>query len=232
MSDSRWKPEDLGELAALPPDDPRRRAVEATARGRAMLLAYREFVAPADTPAGARPSEADAILATALAREIGEPVRSGGDRTLRSVEESVWTRLIRSLSAPAMRPAYALAALLIVSGGLWTMWKSSGRAPATHLRGEAAHAAIALSPPQTLAAGAIELGWQPVAGATSYEVAFFAPDLTELGHTGPLAEPRLVLEPGALPAGLHPGADVLWQVTARSGADAIGQSRTTLIRLP
>jgi hypothetical protein len=71
-----------------------------------------------------------------------------------------------------------------------------------------------------------------VPGADRYEVSFFAQDLSDLAHAAPAREPRLVLAPDALPAGLRRGADVLWQVTARRGLAPLAVSETAPLRIP
>ena len=252
MEDDRSAIEQLAAILELPPDDPRRLELERSPRGRALLRTYRAFLAPGRAPAEADLENARASLHAMLDRELGlgaapstasrsEAATPAGPRpevvgpapahaAARAPRRSWWWM-------PAPRLAFAMAALAVAVAGVWYVSRPPGPA-APELRGHrvegtgAPTVALTLHPARTLAGGAVELSWEPVAGADRYQVAFFATDLTDLAHPAPTTEPRLVLAPGALPAGLSRASSVLWQVTARRGSEPLAVSETAPLRLP
>ena len=78
----------------------------------------------------------------------------------------------------------------------------------------------------------MRLSWTPVAEADAYAVVFLSGDLAEIARVSGLPGPELVLAPGSLPAGLRPGAEVLWRVIATRGPDELAQSPTALLTIP
>jgi hypothetical protein len=237
MSDRRVEPEDLGGLEGLPPDDPRVRDLESQPRARAQLRAYRDFVAPGDVPEGARVHEAEARLGEALERELGTPI--GGASGAPSATPSRPQRgggFLSMLFAPRLRPALALAALLVVTGGVWLVTATRQKPGGPIMRGTSP------APPEggvagsanteRLADGALRLTWTPSAEAESYAVVFLSPDLAEIARVSGVTEPHLDLRPGALPAGLAPGSRVLWRVHAMRGPDELARSHALMVTLP
>jgi hypothetical protein len=119
--------DDLRDLEGLPPDDPRVQALGPGAR--AYLRAREDFVAGGEPPAGARMHEAERRLGEALERELG--VKLGGDLGA-SVAPAAGAGRARpaggfldALLGPRLRPAFALALVVIVAGGVWLA--TSGR---------------------------------------------------------------------------------------------------------
>jgi len=237
MSEDRDPIEQLDEMAALPPDDPRRVAFERTPRGRAMLAAYLGFLSPGQLPAEAGRAEARDRLQALLAHELGleaPPAASAAtpsrDTSPRPRARSAWRRAFG-------RPALAFAALLIVAGALWLVLDRA-RPRTESMRGHRvdgtgrANAEIVPNPPRVIGGGAVELTWSAVTDADRYEVTLLGGDLADLGVLPAVATPRLVIAPGALPAGLHSGERVLWQVTARHGSATLAESAPAPIQLP
>jgi hypothetical protein len=237
MNDERSRSEELAEIAALPPADPRRQAFERSPGGRAMLASYRSFLDPGEVPSGARPDEAEARLAERLESEL----RRGATRDTPARDAArgagTWAAIQRALAAPALRPAYALAAVTVVAGTIWlALPRPVERAPRMRgsivgREGSAAPSLVAYRP-RTLAGGEVELGWPRVPGADRYEVTFMTTDLSEIGAPRVVHEPLLVLRRDALPGGLAHGSTVLWQVSARHGNDVLASSHTGSLRLP
>lgn len=230
---------DLDALLALPESDPRLQALEPADHAR--LRALREFVAPGEVPSGARLGEAEARLAARLEAELGLPVGGAGAQSSAAATSAPAKAagdsgrgFFRSLVAPAWRPAFALAALLVVAGGVW-MFRASTREPAI-LRGPRAGApegGIESSrQPMRLPGGALELEWQALPGATRYTIVFLSADLDEIARIPNLTETRCVLDPARLPSGLDKGEQVLWHVVGMRDGDEIGRSRTLPLTLP
>jgi hypothetical protein len=244
VSEPRIRPEDLAELAALPPDDPRRRALDESPRAAALLRAYQEFVAPSGPlPPGADPEAAEAHLLAALERELGVPLGAepaaapaatprGQARTI--VDEP--GRPFAWLWGPRARPAFALAAVTVAALAAWTLVGPRGREESPVLRGGGDTAAVTTAPAALAASplddGRVRLAWTATPGATEYAVVFLGADLSELARVEGLAHPELVLDPAALPAGLAPGREILWRVSARAGRDEIARSVTSPLSIP
>ena len=211
-------PEDLGALAALPPDDPRRVAFEADPIAAARLAAYEEFMTPGPLPPGADLAAAEARLLAAIDVATASQAPAG-----------------RRPSSFRLAPALAVAAALVVAVGLWTQVARRERA-APILRGPsapeptggwAAHLVVTTPGP-----GSTNLSWAPAPGATHYEVVFLASDLSEVARVKGLAAPAFVLERASLPAGLTSGTTVLWRVGAYAGGDEVARSGTAPLKVP
>jgi len=243
MSDRPLEPEDLGDLADLPPDDPRRRALESQPHARAQLHAYRDFVAPGDMPEGARVAEAEARLAETLEREIGvtisEDERSRPDtasaarptaRAPRPRARGSWSWLPAGL-----QPALAVAALIVVAGGALLMGQRLRDTRERVLRGATPGTGAGIeasATPHRLPDGTLRLEWSPAPEALSYSVVFLSPELTEVARVTNLGETHLDLRAEALPSGLQPGGHVLWRVLAMHGADEVSRSHASPLTLP
>jgi hypothetical protein len=234
MNDEPEEPEDIAEIAALPPDDPRRQAFARTARGRALIAEYDAFMSPGPAPPEAGLADAEARLAERLARELRAPVAGAGSRRpVRTIARSrPWWTLEQ-----AWRPALAFAAVVVVAALVWRIAPRRAT-PASELRGHQAGAnengaiEIPLRATRMVAGGAIVLDWEPVAGADRYQIELTATDLSGLPGPPSVATPPFTLSPTSLPAGLSHGQTVLWRVTAYRGGDAIGHSATAPLRLP
>jgi len=238
MDAEPFRIEELAEIAALPPDHPRRVALEASARGRALLVSYEAFARPGAPPPQAGVAQAKAQLDARIARELRLEPAAAGAAEHGPREPSARSRAPRASGwrwswAGALRPAFAAVLVVALAGGLWLSTRHAGspeRIVRGHRVGEAA--ALVLLPPRPLDHGAIELRWQPVAGADHYEVEFFGPDLADLARVPCGAQAELRLLPGALPAGVRPGMSVLWQVTARRGNVQLAVSEVAPLRIP
>ena len=86
---------------------------------QARQRAYEEFMAPGPLPPEANLEDAEARLLAAIERAVHAPApapRRGG----------VGAGFAR-LAAPALRPAFALAAVGIVAAGAWSLWQLGPR---------------------------------------------------------------------------------------------------------
>ena len=219
---------------------------ETTGRRRA----YEEFMEPGPLPAGADLPAAEARLLEALEREAGVPLgpepdpgvvrarRSGAPTLEADAPGGRGGRIARWLGAPRLRPAFALAVVVVVAAGVWSQVgpRRDGEAPL--LRGPAggtaatpgawgAHARVTrLDDRRT------RLAWTPAPQATGYAVVFLAQDLHEIARVGDLATTTLVLDREALPPGLASGQVVLWRVTAYAGADELARSPASTLSIP
>jgi hypothetical protein len=208
--------------------------------GEARQRALEEFIEPGPLPDSARLAEAEAHLLAELERELGVtiepparvPARTVADRPAGGGMREWFARLV----APPLRPAFAVAAALVVIATAWIQFGPAGRATSPLLRGPSttdttagwdAHPAAA-----PMSRGRVRLTWKPAPGATHYAVVFLAGDLSEIARIADLESTELTLSPDALPAGLAPRSDVLWRVTAYTGSDEITRSTATPITLP
>ncbi len=198
-----------------------------------------EFLAPGPLPEAARMNEAEAHLLAELERELGVTIGPPTRVPARAVTDrspgGLGAFFARLVPAPA-RPALAVAAAVIVIGGVWTQFRPVNesapllRGPAATSPGWKAHAATTV-----LGDGQTRLTWAQAPGATRYTVVFLAGDLNEIARVDSLTETELVLRSTALPPGLSAdanGDDVLWRVTAYAGPDEIARSTTNPVTLP
>ncbi len=239
--------EELGDLLELPADDPRRRHVEGCPRCRTLLASYARFLTPGTPPAGARLEQAEVRLTQVLrgalhgssAAPAGPPASPDRAPARAQGRPGFWEQLRELANAPALRPAWAAVAILVVASVAFSLLDIRGpgrREPV--LRGGAPPArtqAVAkpgLLPVAPASGGALRLGWTRVPGAEDYEVRLYSADLAQLAALGPTADTTLVLRPQALPARPRPGETVLWRVYARRGGDEIAYSPVGMLRVP
>ncbi len=235
MNDDRIREvAEVAELAHLPEDDPRRIAAMRSPRTRALLALYQDFLTqpPAGPLGGADVADADARLAAALDRELGVTVDAAAPaEPARAPRPAPRRGLFDGLFAPALRPAFALAAVVLVAGAVWMGVQSRRESPAEPvMRGEADGPFRAEI--RTQGDGRATLQWTTVAGAERYELRFYAQDLSELARVAQGAATRADLVAGQLPAGLPAGQVVLWQAVALKGGDVLAESPTSTVRLP
>jgi hypothetical protein len=181
-----------------------------------------EFLAPGPLPGGANPADAEARLLAALEREIGVRIEAAP-----SARRRTGLRLGRGL---------AIAAGIVAVAALWWQLGPNRLGHPPTLRGAADSGAPGAwtANPRVASAGdgRVRLAWTPAPGATRYAVVFLAADLAELGRVDSLTAPALVLDARALPAGLVPGREALWRVSAYVGADEVGRSPAFPVTLP
>jgi hypothetical protein len=228
----RIEPEDVGGLEGLPPSDPRVRALEEQPRARALQKAYREFASPEVGIDSAEMMEAEDRLQVALEREIGvplgEPTEAGS--SARAVRPRRRPGFLGALLDSQWRPAFAVAALVVVAGGAWLL-TATRREGAPVMRGPESGAVGDAAAPRAvpLPDGSWRLTWPGSADAESYEVVFLSAELTEIARVTGLRETHLDLRPDALPSGLVLGSHVLWRAHAMRGTDEV--SRTAVVPL-
>lgn len=199
-------------------------------RCRALLAQHRAFlegeagVAPAAAPTASQLAEADATLAAALEREMSggrapQAAPVSAPRVAAAEPRASWWQ---ALFAPALRPTWGFAAVLIVAGGVYLGVRPG--VERAEVRGDSPQAAAVTTLVPVAGDGVVTLAWEPVAGADGYDVVLLATDLSELGAPVHVTEPRLELRRDALPAGVTSGSKVLWQVTARIGERELSHS--------
>ena len=260
--------EDLADAAVLSTDSPARRQWMACVRCRARVAAFAEFLQPSIGGTGPEWDEADARLAAALESEIhgralsertsvGEriapdlrrPSRGNGGSRPGLTDRSAW-RFFRWCLSPALRPAVALAVLVVALAAIQGI-RLFGRSKGDEiiLRDGATRPALALEPRgvKHLPDGALSLSWSPIEGADRYDVVFFGEDLTEKKRFDASAAPLLTVPAGEMTAlagfpqadstgavgatgPTREGAPIFWRVIAYRGGDVISQSRIRPLR--
>lgn len=195
-------------------------------------------MAPGELPEGARVAEAEARLTALLEQElgvsIGQQTPARGPAPTRRAERGGggW---LETLLRPSLRPAWGLAAAVIVAGGVWLAATTrQEREPV--MRGPSATtpegglaATVTASPQED---GSIRLEWTATPEADRYVVVFLSPELVEVARVSDLRATRLELRSDALPAGLTPRARLLVRVLALRGADEVTRSRSMSVTLP
>lgn len=202
--------------------------VQGCPRCRALLAQHRAFLeseAGTVAPTATQLADADAALAAALEREMSggrvAPPVTASPRTLAAEPRASWWQ---ALFAPALRPAWGFAAVLVVAGGVYLSVRPDVQRG--EVRGDSPVSASVTTLAPVASEGAVTLSWEPVAGADHYDVVLLAPDLSEIGEPVRVSEPTYVLRHDALPAGVTAGTNLLWQVTARAGERELSHSVT------
>ena len=230
MTERPFSPEEFVRLLSLPEDDPERRQAESTGMLEAWRRMLREFEAPPPSTVGpAELASADA----ALERRTRDMLAAGagaraGSRAPGSAGPGLLARLAAAMFQPALRPALALAAIVVVAGASW--WWVSDRSQRA-VRGVGGEGGIVVAA-HTEPGGALELTWAPVPGAEGYRARFFGATLRELARLDGIPEPRLRLKRDSLPLGLTAGEEILVEVAAVRGGDVIAVSSSRAVRLP
>lgn len=239
--------EDLATIAAAPLDDPVRREAEACARCRARLLAFAAFVEPLDPPDAAGIDEADAALAARLEATTGGRVRAGAGvipmmplaqerapalagrspRTSADASPARWSaRVIAIFGRPALRPAWALAVVLLMAWGAWESgWLQRPGGEGIELRGESGVPGDRFGTREASAEadGAVRVSWSAVPGADHYAVIVCDASLREAGRVEAGVETTARLDP-ALLRRLSAEGPLFWGVIASRGGDEIARS--------
>jgi hypothetical protein len=223
--------EALGEILALPEDDPRRAHVRDCPRCAALALSYEGFMA-ADNAAAYGPREREALDAAReqLLGSAGAPPvapERGPWRPAPAGDRPWWSRLL----GPALRPAFAFAAVMIAVVGVFVIPRFLGPAPESIVRGLGSQP-LSLADPRYERGGAVRLAWRGTPNGETYEVRFFSTALESLGVVP--AGPDTTVSIGAerLPAAFARSQTVLYRVTALRGRDEMATSATGALRKP
>ncbi len=223
---------ELAELAGAPAGDPRRAHVGACPRCRARLADFAAFVRGERAAAPAELAAAERTLAAAVAAKL-DAMGVGVDAGARVPSPAIAT--VTPLPARPRRrvawAAWAAAAAFAVSAG-WFVVRHNGPAleRGTRATVPASDRVELLEPLRS--EGALTLRWRDVPGADRYVVRFVGADLVEVARTAELDHAAYELRRDALPAGLAPGAPVLWQVVAFRAGDRVAASEPATLRLP
>ncbi len=191
------------------------RHLDACSRCRTELALLRSF--EQDEPRRAELASVEWIESE-LERRSAEVI---ADSAAPATRPSVWDRIRAAVFAPAYRPAFAIAAIVVLvvaagsiyfrrgsetsvpySGGQGTVWRSAQIA--------------VLSPVGDLAAPPHEFRWEAIPGGATYRLELREVDGTAL-WTGDFPQDTVEI-PKSVAGRLTPGRAFQWQVTARNSA--------------
>jgi len=217
--------EEMGRIAGLSPEDPRRRHAETCPRCSALLATYAAFLRGENVP-HADPDEAERRL-----REWAETSLLRGDRAavspvLRAGARASW---LDALLRP--RPAWAIASVAVVcvfAGiALWSLQENARtvlRQPTTH--------ALQFEADAKIEGGQVRFSWSQVEDATSYEIHLYRTDLVEVGRLPAGAATTLVVTRDRLVHVAGSGVTLLWRVVALRDEDPVEESAPRAITVP
>ena len=232
--------ESLGDVLALPETDPRRRHVDECPRCRALVVSYRQFLDPAPEETASYGSAEDRRLTEHRERLAGVPATRGSaatrdDADARAATPARPAGTPRSwgerLFGPALRPVWAIAAIVIAFGVMKIAPKSPPgvTAPPT-LRGGASRELATATP--SYAANAVTLLWSANPEADHYQLRFFSTALAEIGRRDLGRDTSVTLATGDLPAAYAGGEAILWRVVAMKGGDELESSAPGSLKMP
>jgi hypothetical protein len=217
--------ERLGRYAdgALTPDERRREQahIDGCANCQAELALLHEFAAPP-----IRDDEAEAVRWGVEQLQRREPEIFDSGRTNESPVR-------RSLSFRRMRPALALAVVLLAVVGGYYVTNRAPRLPSDIGSGPEATRSLTIevrSPLGDQAAVPARLEWQAIGGAARYRVRLMEVD-RQVIWSGDAVDAAIDLPPD-IRARIAPGKTLVWQVTAFNAANApIAESNAGRFRL-
>mgnify|MGYP001596573796 CR=1 FL=1 len=227
----------LGEILDLPADDPRRRHVDSCPRCRSLVLAHGLFQEPPQDDEAERAADQVAARLDAFREDMISPAAArttsgsaAGPPLARSADgrPSWWRRLF----AAPFRPAWALAAVAVVSVIAVVGIRQSRRPEEILVRGTL-NRAMGLVAPEILADGAVRLVWRAAAEPVDgYELVLFSPRFETLARipTGPDTSLTLAIE--RFPAPYRAGELLFYRVDALVGRDVVAQSQTGSLQKP
>ena len=228
MNDREFEAEEFERLLGLPEGDPERVRAERSSRFVAWKHMLETFEKPPDEMLTRRERvQAEADLAERVGRALA---RLGTAEPLQqrpaSTRSSWLDRWMEGRRWAALRPALAVAAVVVVAAaGWWSIGRLNERSAVRSVGGSAlALRAIA-------ARQEVELRWDAVPSARMYRLVFSGPDLTDRARIDSLYETRFTLRATNLPAGLARGEVTLVEVVALRETDAI-TSKPVSIRVP
>lgn len=210
------EPEGLGVVLDAPQSDARRRHLNGCTRCEMLIEAYREFLEEPKEPDAAVEALKRSLVVAIEARSAGTP----------GLLASLRSGLARLLS----QPIPAIAMLALIGGAVIILRQLMPESREVHLRqrppSHAGGAAgnVELAPPVHQPDGSIELSWNPVPGADSYEIRIYSGSLDEVARLGPQPATRLRLN-RADSALAHVPDMFLIKVLALHESDLIGESR-------
>ena len=223
--------EEIYRTLDLPEQDPRRIHLHECPRCGALADQFRAFVeASAQGVDESQLAAAEASLKAALERELAAPAQSGWQEkesaARRTVLEGPKANWWDAFFAPAWKPALAIAGVIVVAAIV--VWPRLDERPGEPvLRGAPpAHAltvAVAARTPRGL-----EVRWQPMSGATSYQVRMYSTALEEIGRVE-TAETAITIAPEKIPPA---NGALLVRVAAIADGDELAISDVKTVERP
>jgi hypothetical protein len=224
MNDRDFGPEEFERLLGLPEDHPERVRVEQSDRFIAWKHMLETFERPPD---GRMPARERAEAEANLARRVEAALARGGVAGPSRPVSPRRSWLEAMLGGRSLRPALAIAMVLIVAAAGWWSVDRMRERPAVRGAGEATRFDLRATPLD----GGLELRWAAIPGARRYALVFFGSDLTEMARVDSLEESLLTLRATNRPAGLVAGQSLMVQVTAFRAMDEVA-SKPIAIRVP
>ena len=234
--------EALGDVLALPPSDPRRRHVDECPRCRALATSYRQFLEPSTEETASYGTAEDRRLtefrerltgvATAAATTSAPPASTPDAQARAAAPAAPARSWSERLFGPALRPVWAIAAIVIAFGVMKIAPKSPpGPATEPTLRGGTSHELATAAP--SYAAHGVTLVWSANPEADHYQLRFFSTALAEIGRRDLGRDTSVTLaDPSGLPAAYANGETILWRVVAMKGGDELESSAPGSLKKP
>ncbi len=213
MSHTPMSPDQFERLMTLPESHPDRMLAMRNPEFEALRLLHATFESPA-------PAATSAANVDVAGRELTARLTRTADFRAPARPGSIWKM-----------PQLALAAAAAVALTFSAVWWSTRPAPTPALRSESTLYEFILLEPRAHADG-IELRWTMVTGVEDYTVILIGPDLREFARLDVAGTTHLLVTREHLPASTVSGAELMAEVEARSGRDAMTRTPATRFRAP
>jgi hypothetical protein len=229
---------ELLQMADLAPGDERRAHLDRCPRCRNEVVQFRDFMDPADVPAGANADHAERKLAESLSRArhasgmgidpqaVGRATTSAPSTRRVVPGRARWWDWLVSGGRPAWAAALAVVVVVLVL--------RSGQSPPPGepaMRGQGDVVEVELRESRALPQGGVRLAWTPVPRAEGYVVRVLDSGLNEIARRAVTGDSSIVLFPSDVPVAAR-GTVLGWKVTALSGGGELATSRVAALRLP
>jgi hypothetical protein len=230
MSNPCIRPEELGAVDALAPDDPVRIHLRDCPRCQAQYRAFQSFMKDVQPPPRtALEAEAEAKIAERTRRHFGLPYaeRKSADgnrlgRWWNSLSRGARTRFL------ILTPTVAAAAVVVL---LFATIHRPGD-DARVLRGRESVATWNMEAAKVLPDGRIRLAWVGKPGADAYRVRVLDTALATLLEETVVGDTTVDIDLSVLGPAAEPGARFLWRVTALHGGENLAESGLGEFRIP
>jgi len=191
-------------------------------------VGYRTFLHEEHVPEGADVEDGEAYVSAVLQEEI-----YGRTREREGASRGLYKRFLRAITGPVLRPALAVAAVLIAAiivRGVLT-GDTDGDAPISMRGSEDRSEASLMASSELRPEGTLAFSWSVVEEADRHEVRIYGPDLSELTRFDVGSEGSFHLTRDELASEVRDEDSLYWRIVALRGQAVIVQSELAPLQI-